>query len=82
MLYYRCTRHFYQYDDIVFEYGEACDGIFLILNGVISIELINRKKEITHQIDILGRGSIIGFNNVIGGTPWFYRARVCSEQTL
>ena len=34
------------------------------------------------QIDILGRGSILGMNNVINGNVWYYRARVCSEQSL
>lgn len=81
-LYYKSHRCFYGQDQIVFEYGSNCNFIYLILSGVLSIELLNNKKEVTQQIDILGRGSIIGINNVLSSNKWFYRARVSSDQSL
>lgn len=81
-LYYKSHRHIYCKDQVLFEYGSPCDCIFVILSGIVAIELINNKKEVIHQIDLLGRGSVLGQNSVLSGNTWFYRARVCSEQSL
>lgn len=81
-MYYKSQRSFYCKDEILFEYGQKCEFVYIILSGVVSIELINNKKEVMQQIDILGRGSVLGVNNVINGYPWYYRARICSEQSL
>lgn len=45
-LYYKCKRVFYEHDQMLFEYGDACDCIHIILSGFISIELINKKKDV------------------------------------
>ena len=69
-------------DNILFDYGEACEFIYFIMSGIIVIELINKKEEVVQQIDTLGRGSIIGQNYILNGSHFFYRARVVSAQSL
>ena len=44
-----------------------------MLQGVVEIDLINADED-PHMIDIMGRGSILGYNNVIKGEQWVYRA--------
>lgn len=46
-LYYGCSQIFYDYDDILFDYGDYCQCIYIVLSGMISIELVHKKKDIT-----------------------------------
>ena len=46
-LYYKSQRCLYGQDQILFEYGSNCNNIYIILSGVLSIELLNNKKEVT-----------------------------------
>lgn len=47
---------------------------------MVSIELSNVIK--SFQIDVLGRGSVIGVNNIISGEEWVYQAKAASSQTV
>lgn len=72
-LYYRCQVKFYEHGQKLFEQGEHCDDIFIILSGVIDIILWNGKKK--HLVlDYMGRGSIIGINSVLKGEKFLYEA--------
>ena len=82
ILYYKSKRKFIEMDNKLFEYGDQCKHISIILSGMLCIEIVNNKKDVKQEIDILGRGSIIGQNNIINKSQWFYRARVCSQQSL
>ena len=55
---------FYDQDQIVFDVNDYCNTVSIVLQGVVEIDLINADED-THMIDIMGRGSILGYNNVI-----------------
>ena len=66
-------QYFLKYDEKLFNLGDKCDDIFMILNGVIDIVLTDGFDR--HQVlDICGRGSILGSNYVLCGNPWSYEA--------
>jgi len=43
------------------------------MSGVVQIDLVNGDED-SQMIDIMGRGSILGYNNVLKGEEWVYRA--------
>lgn len=51
--------------------GQPCTEIFIVLNGVMDIVLTDGYD---HQVvmDVLGRGSVLGVNNIIKGEQWYY----------
>ena len=64
----------------MFKVGDKCTDILVVLSGTISIELSD--GDTTYPIDIIGKGSVIGGNNVITGERWIYRAKVRSFNAL
>ena len=67
-------------DQILFESGDRVDNIFLILRGVVTIEILINGNY--HKLDILGRGSILGLDGILSlNNKWNYRAIVCSHKT-
>lgn len=79
-LYYRCETNFYEQDQIIFEAFSKCGYLYIIMQGVVGIELLD-KDEQPYLIDIMGRGSIMGLNNVIKGEEWLYRASAQSSRS-
>ena len=47
--------------------------------GVVEIELTNGEQ--THILDIMGRGSVIGINNIISQEEWIFNAKAVSVRT-
>jgi CRP-like cAMP-binding protein len=63
-LYYRTTKKFVVSQDTLFNVGEKCDEIYIILSGVFDIEITNGVN-LSITLDLLGKGSIIGSNYIL-----------------
>ena len=72
-LYQKSETKLYHKHQILFESGDFCSSIYLILSGVVEISLIHCDGQVT-PMDVCGRGTIIGFSNVLGKEKWIYRA--------
>ena len=66
----------YEIDEMVFKLNAKTDYIFVVMQGVVSIELSNGYED--HIIDLLGRGSIIQIANIIFDELSYYQARSVS----
>lgn len=75
-LYYQSSSDYYEKGSTLFDIGDKCKFILIVLHGTIEITLSDGVTE--HQIDCLGKGSIIGSNNVLVGEKWIYKAKVRS----
>lgn len=62
-IYYQSSADFHLQDEILFEIGDVCQSIYVVMQG--AIEIILSDGNISQPLDILGRGSILGSNNVI-----------------
>ena len=72
-LFYSCQYYFYSRDEVIFEVGSRCDGILIILNGHVNIQMTDGNNY--HKtLDQLGSGSIIGQNFVLKQEHYPYRA--------
>ena len=58
---------------MLFNVGEPCQDIFIILSGVIDIVITDGGSR-NQTLDVLGKGSIIGPNFVLRKSKWFYKA--------
>jgi len=58
---------------VVFEIGETCKNIYIIMTGMISIYISDNVGNEEH-LDILGRGSILGTDFTLIKELWVYRA--------
>ena len=79
-IYYSSDILQYDFGQMVFSIGQECENIYIILQGVVSIELSNGIN--SFQIDVIGRGSVIGVNNLISSEEWVYQAKAASSQTV
>ena len=55
--YNKSSEFHYEMDDLIFGLNEKTDYIYIVMQGVVAIELSNQFEH--HIIDLLGRGSII-----------------------
>ena len=78
-LYYHSNEYFYEQGEIVFNFNENCSGIYIVIEGVVGIELTDGIK--SRVIDIMGRGSVIGMHGALYKEPWVYVAKGASVQT-
>jgi len=77
-LYYKSEMFFRGMESVIFNAGEKCKHLYFITQGIVGIEIFNNRGR-TQQIDLLGRGSILGLNNVLRGDVWKYSAVVKSS---
>ena len=76
-LWYNMSNEYhYEIDEMVFKLNAKTDYIFVVMQGVVSIELSNGYED--HIIDLLGRGSIIQIANIIFDELSYYQARSVS----
>lgn len=75
-IYYRSTWRFYDYSQVVFKKGDKCDRIYMIMSGVVETSLERRGKK--QLLDLMTRGSILGFNGILSQDPWHYEASIKS----
>jgi len=55
---------FFDYEQPIFKIGEPCKYIYFVASGIVGIEIVNQWNQ-KLQLDLLGRGSIIGFNSIL-----------------
>ena len=72
-LFYRSKQQFLDYGQKLFNIGDLCEDLFIVLSGTIDIQ-ISDGYENTETLDVLGRGSVIGFNNILNKEMWYYAA--------
>jgi len=63
-LYYRTTKKFVVSQGTLFDVGDKCNEIYIVLSGVFDIEITDGFKLRT-TLDLLGKGSIIGSNYIL-----------------
>lgn len=80
MFYYSKSR-FVEYDQALFETGDESTELFFVMSGMISI-IISDGKGRQECLDILGKGSIIGFNSILTNEKWNYRAINMTTQSV
>ena len=66
--------------EVIFDIGEICDNLFLIYQGVVSIEVTDQTQ--SKILDIMGRGSVIGLHGFLKNEPWLYKCKAISAQTV
>ena len=71
-MYYKTYVQWYGPTQKLFEAGERCNCLYIILNGVIDIQISDGEE--TQVIDSLGKGSVIGINYLIKKEKWVYSA--------
>lgn len=79
-LYYRSTHHFIEREEQMFGVGERCRNIFIVFRGVIETSISDGITK-SYFLDLLGRGSVFGQDNIITQEMWAYKARSVSDQT-
>ena len=72
--YYDCKYMFLREEALLFDAGERCQNIYILLTGSIDVQLTDGDKLI-QTLDTLGPGSLLGMNFVLKQEPWYYRAK-------
>lgn len=72
-LYYQSRQQFLEPSQMLFECGDRCDSIYVVLNGVIDTVLTDGADNI-QVLDIVGKGSVLGIDNVLTYDLWAFRA--------
>lgn len=62
-LYYKSKQQFYGPTQKLFEIGDICDKMFLVMSGVIDIIVHN--EHVRQVIDTVGKGSVLGMNFIL-----------------
>lgn len=57
---------------MIFDVGELCDDIYIVLSGAVEIALTDNINY--EMMDMMGKGSVIGINNVLVKEKWCYKA--------
>jgi len=73
-LYYRSKQTYFDPGSTLFDIGEPCKDIFIILSGVCDIIISDGDKN-KAVLDIMGKGSVIGNNFIFTREPWMYKAQ-------
>ena len=45
-LYYEAETKVYEYDQMLFEKGESCENIYIVLSGILAIELTDKLSRV------------------------------------
>ena len=77
-IYYRSTKEMVGIESTIFDVGQKCKEIIVILSGVIEISLSDGLQE--QHLDLLGRGSIIGLSNILYNDRFAYLGKAMSER--
>lgn len=80
-LYYRSKQGFCQPGEQLFDVGDECEDIIVILNGCIDI-VVSDGYKFQEILDVLGKDSIIGANFVLKQEVWAYEAVNNSNMTV
>lgn len=64
-IYYLAKHLFLGKDEILFDIGDDCDSIYIVLSGVLEIIITDSDDKYKRIMDLCGRGSIIGANFVL-----------------
>jgi len=76
---YMACNHLYLTDnEVIFNVGDICESIYIVVSGNIEIGLSNGTEYMT--MDFLGKGSVLGFNGVILDAEQLYIAKVRSPR--
>ena len=57
----------------MFEYGDTCKDIFIIMSGIVDIVITDGTAN-KQVLDVLGKGSVIGMNNILKAQKWSFQA--------
>ena len=79
LFYHKTDETYYECDELVFDVGEAVEYIYFVMEGVFAIELCDGFQ--SHQLDLLGRGSLVQLHTVIFNEVTNYRLRCVWSQT-
>ena len=60
----------------IFDIGDASDCIYIVLLGTLEVGVSDGK--IYQELDMLGKGSIIGSNYILVSLQWLYEVKVKS----
>ena len=72
-LFYSCMHLFLNPAELLFDAGDVCEAVYIVLAGTVDIEITDGYSRQT-RLDTLGPGSILGQHFVIKQEPWYYRA--------
>ena len=59
-------------DEQLFKFGTKCEYIYVILQGVVQIDVTNGEENFF--LDLLGRESVLGSNFILSENIWNYSA--------
>jgi signal-transduction protein with cAMP-binding, CBS, and nucleotidyltransferase domain len=62
----------YEMREDVFKYGCKCRFFYIVMQGVVEINITNGKQNV--PLDLLGRGSVMGLNYMINEDELIYNA--------
>jgi signal-transduction protein with cAMP-binding, CBS, and nucleotidyltransferase domain len=62
-LFYSGDLQIYEVDEPIFKFGQTCDFIYIVMMGVVEVDLTDGRQE--YMLDILGRGSVIGLQSML-----------------
>ena len=63
---------FFEQDEFLFKAGQKFTHIYMVINGIVDISINTFSGP--YQLDILGRGSVIGINNILYEEEWNYQS--------
>lgn len=64
-MYHRAFKEQYVIGKKLFDLNQECNDIFLMIHGVVEITLSDGDRD--QHLDLLGKGSVIGMNNILYG---------------
>ena len=77
-IYYRGTMKSYNINESLFNIGDKSDKLYVIISGVVEISI--KSKRIFQQLDLLGRGSLIGISGIVLDNEFGYQGIVRSTK--
>ena len=72
-LYYSAKHRYCDSGQSLFNVGDKCTEIIVIVAGMIDI-IITDGKDVHMTLDLLGKGSVIGSNYILSQEKWYYKA--------
>lgn len=79
LIYTECEMISLDMDEQLFKFGTKCEYIYIVLQGVIQVDMTD--GYLTQYLDCMGRGSIIGINGVLKGNEMAYSAKAVSSRS-
>lgn len=75
-IYMKSTHKYFEFGETIFDVGQKCHDLMLILSGWVEIGLTDGKNYM--QLDYLSRGSFLCFYGVLMQNDYNYKAFVIS----